>query len=607
MLESLTIFTPGGVVLYQYTAHPSLFQASAANGGAAAHSNAVLNKWIGSILLKTTRRQQPSGNSGNKNTTTATAQKTFAILENGITVCWLMPPGAAQDYTLVAVYPDILFEGPRLYLKTWAENLLQETAREFALCYTRTAAQGDSDNNSLFEVAPFEVAPFDGTFRVLLEHSKSQKQQLPPAGEATTATKATANSAAAAAATAGAGQPKNSGNKGKEMRHWGDAKVTEQAMNALDMSSEGKDKEGNKQLAYERALREAREAYLPNPEEVAQNENSDFLELSPNGNSHNDGDGTSSSSSWSATVTGLFQQITGQRVLTASDLERPLQQMETLLKQKNVASSIAQALCQAVQEQLVGRKLNSLYRIQTAVQQALEGRLETLLTTNVDLLRNVLSKRGSSAFSLASLRGGSGRRPYVISVMGINGIGKTTTLAKLAYYFQHHGCQPLLVAGDTFRSGAVEQLQVHADCLNVPLFSQGYSKDPSAVAAAAIAQATANGNDVVLVDTAGRMQNNVPLMKALGKLVEENRPDFCILVCEALVGHDGLDQFRMFKSAARIDGLILTKFDTIDQKMGASLTLTHETGCPIVFLGVGQKYHHLKKLQVKTVVQSLLA
>jgi len=180
---------------------------------------------------------------------------------------------------------------------------------------------------------------------------------------------------------------------------------------------------------------------------------------------------------------------------------------------------------------------------------------------------------------------------------------------QLAYYFQQHGCSPLLVAGDTFRSGAVEQLKVHADCLNIPLFSQGYSKDPSAVTKAAIQHATTNGNDVVLVDTAGRMQNNVPLMKALGKLVAENQPDFCILVCEALVGHDGLSQHEMFRQAARrpIDGLILTKFDTVDRKMGAALTLTHETGSPIVFLGVGQKYHHLKKLNVNTVVKSLFS
>jgi signal recognition particle receptor subunit alpha len=145
----------------------------------------------------------------------------------------------------------------------------------------------------------------------------------------------------------------------------------------------------------------------------------------------------------------------------------------------------------------------------------------------------------------------------------------------------------------------------------VPLFSQGYSKDPSAVAKAAIAHATVEGNDLVLIDTAGRMQNNVPLMKALGKLVQENQPDFCILVCEALVGHDGLSQYQMFQQALGagrrgIDGLILTKFDTVSDKVGAALTLTHQTGAPIVFCGTGQKYHHLKKLSAPAIIQSLL-
>lgn len=142
------------------------------------------------------------------------------------------------------------------------------------------------------------------------------------------------------------------------------------------------------------------------------------------------------------------------------------------------------------------------------------------------------------------------------------------------------------------------------------LFAQGYSKDPSAVAKAAIQYATDNSKDVVLIDTAGRMQNNVPLMKALTKLVQENRPDFVILVCEALVGHDGLSQFTMFKQAIGnrgIDGLVLTKFDTVSDKVGAALTLTHQTGSPIVFCGTGQKYHHLKKLSVPSIITSLFS
>jgi signal recognition particle receptor subunit alpha len=154
--------------------------------------------------------------------------------------------------------------------------------------------------------------------------------------------------------------------------------------------------------------------------------------------------------------------------------------------------------------------------------------------------------------------------------------------------------------------------------LDLPLFHQGYSKDPSAVAKAAIAQAIAEPEegkrkpDVVLIDTAGRMQNNTPLMTALGKLVRENQPDLILLVAEALVGNDGVDQLQMFNRAMQtakrqVDAVILTKFDTVSDKVGAALTMTHVTGAPILFVGTGQKYHHLKPLQASAVIQSLFS
>ena len=182
----------------------------------------------------------------------------------------------------------------------------------------------------------------------------------------------------------------------------------------------------------------------------------------------------------------------------------------------------------------------------------------------------------------------------------------------MAYYLKTNGCKPLLAACDTFRSGAVEQLAVHAKCLQIPIYSKGYSKDPSSVAKAAIEEAIQNKNDVVLVDTAGRMQNNVPLMKALGKLTHENQPDMIVFVGEALVGNDGVDQVRMFAQAVtsydrrnKIDAILLTKFDTVSDKVGAALTMTHVTNAPILFCGTGQKYHHLQKLSTPAVIKSL--
>jgi signal recognition particle receptor subunit alpha len=577
MLESLTIFSKGGLILYQFTANPSLFGAD----DTAVFTRQKLNDVLISKILLDPSQQQRSRQ----------------IVEN-VTIAWQALSTSNNDnadYLCVALYPDIMFEGPRQYLANWCQHLLTRVVAEYQLF---SAAQWQQD--------PALLRPdpklFDKTFSVLLEQSKTQKPPSPASTSATSTAPGTTSSSKAtttttATTTADREAFNSAGKKGKEKRNWhdGNAKVTDKAMAALDNS---KQNSGTAADGEARALQEARAAYLPDATDLAVDDKAGEDMVGKSAVVADDG-----TTSWSSSVTGLMQQLTGNKQLTASDLEKPLLQMEELLTTKNVAQDIAHKLCQAVQAKLVGKKLNSLYRVQTAVQQAFETTLTSLLKTNVDLLRSVVTKRGDK-----SLFSRTPKRPYVIAVVGINGVGKSTSLAKLAYYFKENGCSPLLVAGDTFRSGAVEQLKVHSQCLDVPLFSQGYSKDPSAVAKAAIEHATEQGNDLVLIDTAGRMQNNVPLMKALGKLVQENQPDFCILVCEALVGHDGLSQFQMFQQAVGkrgIDGLILTKFDTVSDKVGAALTLTHQTGAPIVFCGTGQKYHHLKKLSAPAIIQSL--
>jgi len=554
MLESLTIFSRGGIVLFQYNASPSMVGAE----DGPAHSCELLSSMlVGKILTD-------AGNT-----------KTYHIAE-GLTFLWK----TEGEVVVVALYPDILFEGPRQYLRNWAQSLVDSTLDEYKIFYQQAVAQ----DPALVGTRP-DPTLFAKTFDVLLQRSKYKNH-----GEAPNLEEVKTTDKAPKAET-------KAKKEGKEKRQWhdGNAKVTKQAMAELDKSAPGDSDESAKAESLEKALQEARQAYLPDSSEVEEHlKKQKELEK---------GD----TNSWSSSVTGMLQQLSGSKVLSASDLDKPLNSMEEMLTSKNVAREISHELCEAVRAKLVGKKLNSLYRVQTAVRQALESVLQRILEKNrIDLLRNVKAKRGDGSM-LASLSS-KNRQPYVISVMGINGIGKTTTLAKLAYYFQQNGCKPLLVAADTFRSGAVEQLKVHASCLELPLFSQGYSKDPSAVAKAAIKEATEKGNDVVLIDTAGRMQNNVPLMKALTKLVDENKPDLRIMVCEALVGHDGLDQYKMFARASKgVDGLILTKMDTVADKVGVAMTLAHQTGTPIVFCGTGQKYHHLSPLSVPMTVKSLLA
>lgn len=221
-------------------------------------------------------------------------------------------------------------------------------------------------------------------------------------------------------------------------------------------------------------------------------------------------------------------------------------------------------------------------------------------------------------------------------------MGKSTSLSKVAYWLTSNGVKVSIAACDTFRAGAVEQLKTHAARLKVPLFERGYEKDPARVAAEAVRAAARDGVDCVLVDTAGRMQDNEPLMRALAGLISGNDPDLVLFVGEALVGNDGVDQLTQFnarlldlappRNSAKppsssngnaddenvagttvregrpcaVDGIVLTKFDTIDDKVGAAVSMVYASGAPVMFVGCGQTYVDLKRLNVKSVVRSLL-
>jgi signal recognition particle receptor subunit alpha len=193
---------------------------------------------------------------------------------------------------------------------------------------------------------------------------------------------------------------------------------------------------------------------------------------------------------------------------------------------------------------------------------------------------------------------------------------RSTSLAKTAHYFLSKSLTVGVGACDTFRAGAIEQLRTHTKALNIPLYARGYDRDAASVAQDAIAQARRDGLNVVLIDTAGRMQHNEPLMRALAKLITLNKPDLVLFVGEALVGNDAVDQVQEFnrclsdlsdeKKPRLIDGIILTKFDTIDDRCGAAISMAYVTGQPILFVGTGQTYADLKRMNVKTLVRALM-
>eukprot|EP00760_Papus_ankaliazontas_P018379 PhM_4_TR17471/c0_g1_i1/m.33041/K13431/SRPR; signal recognition particle receptor subunit alpha len=298
----------------------------------------------------------------------------------------------------------------------------------------------------------------------------------------------------------------------------------------------------------------------------------------------------------------------GDRELDDQDIDNVLPALREKLIAKNVAVHIADKLCESVKTSLQGRRLGTFEVLNDVIQAALIKSLQRILTPKreISILREAQRCRDDLG------------RPYIICFCGVNGVGKSTSLSKVAFLLKQNGFSVLLAACDTFRGGAVEQLEVHAAKIGIPLHAQGYDKDASAVATNAIARARREKIDVVLVDTAGRMQDHESRMQALAKLVHENKPDLTLFVGEALVGNDGADQLMKFNQCfidltppgcpqRGIDGIFLTKFDTIDDKMGAAVSMVYQCGQPIVFVGVGQTYQDLKSLHPDVVVRALLS
>ncbi|XP_030620680.1 signal recognition particle receptor subunit alpha [Chanos chanos] len=315
---------------------------------------------------------------------------------------------------------------------------------------------------------------------------------------------------------------------------------------------------------------------------------------------------------------GMFKGLVGSKSLTLEDMEPVLDKMREHLIAKNVAADIASQLCDSVAKKLEGKVMGTFTTVASTVKQALQDSLVQILQPKrrVDILRDVLEARSQN-------------KPFVITFCGVNGVGKSTNLAKISYWLIENGFSVLIAACDTFRAGAVEQLRTHQRRLNslhppekhggrpmVQLYEKGYGKDAAGIAMEAISYARNQGFNVVLVDTAGRMQDNAPLMTALAKLIAVNVPDLVLFVGEALVGNEAVDQLVKFNQALAdhsmsdkprlIDGIVLTKFDTIDDKVGAAISMTYITGQPIVFVGTGQTYSDLRSLNAQAVVSALM-
>jgi len=280
--------------------------------------------------------------------------------------------------------------------------------------------------------------------------------------------------------------------------------------------------------------------------------------------------------------------------LKAEQLEPILSDFKLVLIQNDVAFPVAEQICKEMGERLDGIEVKRIDDREKLVRKNLHDILLRVLETDEDV--NVLE--------MAQEKRKTGE-PLVIVFVGINGTGKTTSIAKIARLFNKNGYTAVLASSDTYRAGSIEQLEEHARRLKVRIIKHGYGADPAAVAFDAIKHAKAHGVDVVLVDTAGRIQTDKNLMSELAKVKRVVNPDLTLLVVDALTGNDAAMQAEEFNKSVAIDGTILTKVDA-DSKGGSALSVAYVTGKPILFIGVGQAYEDLEKFKPEQFTQMIL-
>ena len=295
-----------------------------------------------------------------------------------------------------------------------------------------------------------------------------------------------------------------------------------------------------------------------------------------------------------AALSSLTAGLT-QRTLGDEELDELLGQFEVSLLESDVAREVVANIISKLKEDLAGlrihRSVDSRSYVRTKLSESIRALIANKATPNV--LELIKSKRSSG-------------EPFVIVFLGINGTGKTTTIAKFAQMLKNHGYSVVLACADTHRAGAIEQLAEHASRLSVKIVSQKYGADPAAVARDAVLHARTQHLDVVLVDTAGRMQTYRNLMEEMSKIVRVAKPDLKIFVGDALAGNDAVSQAKEFLSFTDFDGAILTKSDA-DVKGGAALSIAYATGKPILFLGVGQTYQDLVPFDPDVFLDSLFS
>jgi fused signal recognition particle receptor len=281
--------------------------------------------------------------------------------------------------------------------------------------------------------------------------------------------------------------------------------------------------------------------------------------------------------------------------LAGKDLEQLLQELKTTLAENDVAYPVAERICDGIKQ-----------RTATVQVSRLSDRRQPVVAIIREVLLDVLKESGEASFFEKIETKKKAREPAVIVFVGINGTGKTTTIAKIAYLLKQRGYTVVIACADTYRTGSIEQLEEHARRLGVRTIKHAYGADAAAVAFDSINHARANGMNTVLIDTAGRMQTKRNLLEEMKKIVRVSSPDFVMLVVDSLTGNDAVEQGRSFSEAVRIDGITLTKLDA-DARGGSAISLASEIKKPVIFAGTGQAYGDLISFDPKVIVDRIVS
>ncbi len=273
-----------------------------------------------------------------------------------------------------------------------------------------------------------------------------------------------------------------------------------------------------------------------------------------------------------------------QKALTEEKFEELFEELQIILLQHNVAYEAVETIGSHLKKSLIGEPTKKIN-----INQELKSAIESLLINPPDFLNQIKTSES---------------KPFIILFAGINGSGKTTTIAKIAYLLQQNKISVCLAAADTFRAAAIQQLEEHGNNLKIPTIKKDYGADPASVGFDAVKYAKKHKIDVVLIDTAGRMQNSDTLMKEIEKITKVTNPNMKIFLGESTTGNDATLQAKTFNESIELTGIILSKAD-VDESGGTAISVAHVAKIPILFLGTGQEYKDLEVLDKQKLIEKL--